>query len=267
MPTSTDPINPYQPPKADLEIAGPTATPTSIEDAIAGRYDFDIGDVMDEAWKLTKGFKGSFWGAAIVIGIISLIGSGVVGGLLGALAALVGVRVNGLVSAIFNGLAAALLTPLTMGLTMMAVRRAQGQPASFSTAFGYISKAGPAIAAGLLTVLLTYLGIALLIIPGIYLAVAYKMAEPLIGELPISGWKAMETSRKAIRHKWFRVFGLFIVVGLLTALSGLVLIPLIWTVPWSIMTMGVLYRRIFHATPAEAAAPAVAAAAAPGATS
>ena len=257
MPTPADPINPYQPPKSDLETA-PAASPASIEDAVAGRYDFDIGSVMDEAWKLTRGFKASFWGAAVVIGIISAIGSSIVGAVFAALFIAIGVHENAIFSAIANGIASALMNPLTMGLTMMAVRRAQGQPVSFSTAFGYFSKAGPAIAAGLLTVLLTYLGFALLIIPGIYLAVAFSMADPLIGELPISGWRAMETSRKAIGHKWFRVFGLFVVVGLLTALSGLVVIPLIWTVPWAVMTIGVLYRRIFHATPPAAAAPSAA---------
>jgi hypothetical protein len=243
----TDSINPYEPPKSDLETAAPTGWPPSIDDAVAGRYDVNIGNVMDEAWKLTRGFKASFWGAVIVIGIISLIASAVVGALFGTLLAAIGIRENVVVSAVINGLTAALLTPLTMGLTMMAVRRAQGLPASFSTAFGYFSKAGPAIAAGLLTVLLTYLGLVLLIIPGIYLGVAYKLAEPLIGELRISGWQAMETSRKAVRHKWWEVFGLLVAVGILTGLSGLVLVPLIWTVPWSFMAMGVLYRRIFHA--------------------
>ena len=58
----------------------------------------------------------------------------------------------------------------------------------------------------------------------------------------------METSRKSLTHKWFRIFGLYLVVGLIVAVSALPLgIPLIWTFPWALMVMGVLYRRIFGA--------------------
>jgi hypothetical protein len=58
----------------------------------------------------------------------------------------------------------------------------------------------------------------------------------------------MTTSRQAIRHKWWRVFGLGLLVALLTGVSALgLLIPLIWTIPWAMMTTGVLYRRIFYA--------------------
>ena len=44
------------------------------------------------------------------------------------------------------------------------------------------------------------------------------------------------------------MFGLSLVVGILTTLSALALfIPLIWTIPWSMMASAVLYRRIFYA--------------------
>jgi len=62
-----DPLNPFEPPKAALEVALPVGTAGSLEDAVAGRYDFTIGEVMSEAWGLVKGFKASFWGAALLI--------------------------------------------------------------------------------------------------------------------------------------------------------------------------------------------------------
>jgi len=113
-------------------------------------------------------------------------------------------------------------------------------------AFAYLGKAPVVIAAGLLSTLLTYLGFALLIVPGIYLSVAYGMTLPLLAFHELGPWKAMEMSRKAISHRWFRVFGLYLLVGLLVGLSALPLgIPLIWTAPWGLLVMGVLYRRIF----------------------
>ena len=60
------------------------------------------------------------------------------------------------------------------------------------------------------------------------------------------------------------MLGLGLLVGLLTAVSALgLLIPLIWTIPWAMMTIGVLYRRIFYAPPAPAPVAAPVAAAAP----
>jgi hypothetical protein len=61
----------------------------------------------------------------------------------------------------------------------------------------------------------------------------------------------MESSRKAVTRKWFRIAGLYLVVAILVMLSALPLaIPLIWTVPWSMLTLGVAYQRIFGAASA-----------------
>jgi hypothetical protein len=53
-----NPVNPYAPPQAALEVAPAVARTASLENAVEGRYDFTIGDVMDEAWELTKGTTG-----------------------------------------------------------------------------------------------------------------------------------------------------------------------------------------------------------------
>ena len=68
-----EPVNPYEPPKAELDAAPASGQLASIENAVAGRYDFQVGDVMSEAWRLVKGMKASFWGAAIVVGLIYLV--------------------------------------------------------------------------------------------------------------------------------------------------------------------------------------------------
>jgi hypothetical protein len=44
------PNNPYEAPKADVNAQASDSGPSgSLEDALAGRYDFDIGQVMREA--------------------------------------------------------------------------------------------------------------------------------------------------------------------------------------------------------------------------
>jgi uncharacterized membrane protein len=149
---------------------------------------------------------------------------------------------------ISSSVVSALMTPFTAGLYMMCVRRALGQPISFGTAFSYLPRTGTLLATGFLTLIVVAFGLVFLIIPGIYLALGYSLAEQLVCDQGLSAWKAMETSRRAIHHKWWRVLGLGLLVGLLTAVSALgLLIPLIWTIPWLLMTTAVLYRRIFYA--------------------
>ena len=240
---TNDPMNPFEPPRAALDMAPLAGASGSLESAVAGRYDFSVGEVMSEAWGLVKGFKASFWGAALLMYAL-FFGATLVWG--GISAAVFGKHQSPILVGIVNGLIGALMAPLLIGVIALAIRRAAGMPVSFSMAFAYLGKAPVLIGAGLLTTLLTYLGFALLVIPGIYLSVAYGMTLPLLAFHELGAWKAMETSRKAISHKWFQVFGLYLVVGLLVGLSALPLgIPLIWTMPWAVLVMGVLYRRIF----------------------
>ncbi len=235
---TTGSINPYEPPKVEMTVVRPAGPDGAIEAGLAGHYEFEIGEVMSEAWGLTKGFKGSFWGAIVLIGLVQRVATW---GILAALGQ------DHIVWRIGVGmLVGALTAPLSLGLTMMCVRRAAGLPATFSTAFAYFDKAGPAIAVGLLTSLFTGVGLVVLIVPGVYLMVAYTMAQPLIGDRNLGAWQALETSRRAVSHEWFRLAGLLFVVGLLTGLSALAgVIPVIWTLPWAMLVLGVIYRRIF----------------------
>ncbi len=238
-------LNPYQAPREAPPAAPAAGLSPNLEDAIAGRYQFTIGEVMGEAWRLVKGMKGTFWGAMIVIGIIWMVTNAMAGLAVGMV--LTG-RTADVVKQIVGGIIAVLMAPLTIGMQMMCVRRALGLPIEIGTAFSYLHRGGVAIVGSLLVMLLGYLGLALLIIPGVYLFVAYSLTTQLIADPELGAWRAMETSRKAITHRWFGVFGLSLVVGILTTLSALALfIPLIWTIPWSMMATGVLYRRIFYA--------------------
>jgi uncharacterized membrane protein len=210
-----------------------------------------VGEVMDEAWRLVKGMKGTFWAAAIVVGLIYLLFDTVFEMVF---AAGVSKAPNLITKQLFQEVIGALMTPVTMGIQMMCVRRALGAPISFGTAFSYFSRSGTALAAAFLVMLLTDLGLVALVIPGIYLALAYSMTTQLVCDQGLTAWQAMEVSRRAITHHWWSVLGLGLLVGLLTVVSALgLLIPLIWTVPWALMTSGVLYRRIFYATRAPVA--------------
>ena len=253
-----EPTNPYAPPQATLDVEPRLAVlPANLEAAVEGRYDFTVGEVMDEAWKLVKGMKASFWGAAIVVVLIDLVGDTILSIMFGFF---LSGEPNAAVKQAFRSVVSALMTPVTMGMTMMCVRRALGAPISFSTAFSYYGRAWPALGGALLGLLMTALGTVALVLPGIYLSVAYTFLVPLICDQGLSPWQALETSRRAVTHRWWSVFGLGLLVVLLTGVSALgLLIPLVWTIPWLLMTNAVLYRQIFYAPAAPVpAAPAAA---------
>jgi hypothetical protein len=229
-------VNPYETPKSEVN-PGASGDRSSLEDAIAGRYDFSIEDVLREAWRLTDGFKLTFWGAAIVVGAAMAVAMAVVGipmsklGMFGRVVMQVSSNAIGFV--------------MGMGVTMMAVRRAANLPVQIADAFRYLDLWLPAILAGIMVGVATSIGFMLLVIPGIYLAVAYQMTMPLIADRRLGSWDAMEISRKALTKKWFKIFGTAVVAVVLVAVSGILIVPLFWTVPWLVLIAGVLYRRIF----------------------
>ena len=230
--------NPYEAPKADVNAPAVQPGPSgSLEDALAGRYDFDIGQVMREAWNLTRGMKASFWGAAVIVYAIMIVFALVAGSVAG----------KSMPLRLLTNIAFGTVSPvLFIGIIMMGVRRAAGLPINFATAFSCLDRVVPVFLAGLLTTLLTYIGLILLIIPGIYLVIAYCMTMPLIADRRLGPWQAIETSRKAVTKRWFQYFGLLIVVGLLVMVSAIPLgIGLVWTAPWAVNVIGVVYRRTF----------------------
>jgi hypothetical protein len=229
-------VNPYAAPSADVN-AEASGDAGSVEAALAGNYDFTIEEVLKDAWRLNDGFKLTFWGAAIVLGGGMLILAAIMGAVLGK---------TGVPGRVISQIASqAIAFVIGLGITMLAVRRAGGMSTSIGDAFAYFDRWLPAIIAGILVGIFTTVGFILLIVPGIYLTVAYHMTLPLIADRKMGSWDAMETSRKALSKKWLKMFLTGLVTICLTGLSGIFIIPLFWTIPWAILVTGVVYRRVF----------------------
>ena len=226
------------------KATAPAATPppsTTAPQAIGN--DFTIGDVIREAWEKTNGVKGAVWGSwALIFGIMVAVsfGAGI----------LMGITGNSSVGAALNGALQLTITvamyPFMAGVMMIGIRRSVDLPIDYKMAFGYFGFLLPLAIAAILTSLLTFVGFLLLFIPGIYLTVAYMLSFPLIVEKGMGPWEAMEASRKAIHKCWFKVFGLYLVMGVILCLS---MIPLglgaIWAMPMMVVATGVLYRNLF----------------------
>jgi uncharacterized membrane protein len=207
---------------------------------------FSLGEVIGEAWAKTKGAKRTIWaGTAVMYGVILVI----VGGGTLLLPPLGDGQANatGMVgNVLFQVVIDVLSVLFTAGLLFMGMRQAAGKSISWQMIFNGFSGAAQIILAAILQFILVSLGFLLLVLPGIYLVVGYALTIPLIIDKGLSPWQAMEMSRKAIHKIWWKMAGLFVVVGLILLVSLLALgLGLIWTWPMFIVLAGVVYRHIF----------------------
>lgn len=243
--------NPYAAPSSDLQEVLADSQVPSIEQALSRGYDFNIGELLGEAWQRVEGTKGIIIGGFLVFYAVMLVVSFVLGGILGIFGALNESPATVMVGELVIGiLASALAYPFMAGINMVGIRRAADQPIGFNEIFSHFGRTLPLVITAVVMLLLIYLGMFLLIIPGLYLAVAYLLAIPLVVERGLSPWQALEASRKAISQHWFKAFGLFLLLGLITLVSAIPLgIGLVWSIPLFVIAMGVLYRTIFGVLP------------------
>ena len=217
----------------------------STPGGIAAPYDFRIMDVINEAWQRTSGLKGSVLGAGAFIFIV-LRGISIAIVILFDLIPVVDEELIPLVSAAINFVISILSYPFFAGIIMMGIHRAMDAPVSYKMAFSYFSFTQPIIIATICMSIMIILGFLLLVIPGIYLSIAYMFTLPLIVEKNMDFWQAMETSRKAVSQHLFKLFFTGVLMVIIYLISAIPLgLGLIWTIPMFIALQGVLYRRIF----------------------
>jgi len=130
-----------------------------------------------------------------------------------------------LVSAVFWG-----------GLEYYILKKARGESTGPADAFAGFGRAFvPLVLAALLSNILNSIAFLLLVLPGIYLWVAYSFTYLLILDRHMGFWTAMEVSRRVITAQWWRFFGLlllaipFTLLGLAGLLVGVfIALPLIF---------------------------------------
>ncbi len=221
-------------------------------DEILPGADFSVGDVLKEAWQKTKGAKGAVWGGMIVMYLLLF------GLTFGAVMALSGGTISTDPAAMFGAgsavglnvgvqvVSSLLSMVFTAGIMLIGVRRAQNQRVSWKMVFAGLPKVFSIAIAMILQFILVGIGFVLLVLPGIYLTVGYALTLPLILEKGYGPWQALEASRKAIHKKWWTVFGVYLLMMLIYAVSMIPAgIGLIWTIPMFFVALGVLYRYLF----------------------
>ena len=101
------------------------------------------------------------------------------------------------------------------GFYLIFLKRLRGQPTGLGELFaGFSRNFSQLMLVGIVSQLLIGIGLILCGIPGIYLAVAWRVSVPLVIDKGLDFWPAMETSRLVINRYWFQIFGLLVIAFL-----------------------------------------------------
>ncbi len=208
-------------------------------------YDFNIIEVIKEGFRRIEGVKGTFLAAFALYIFVAIILQILLGFIFPSPPA--PAEPNYLNQQIVTILSYPVLMPLMLGMIMLAINHSRGEQIEYRSIFNYYHLTGTLSFAAILIYIMTVIGFVLLILPGIYLSIAYVFTLPLIADKNMTVWEAMEFSRKSVTKHWFKVFGLLFLLSLMMAVGTLALgIGLIWAVPLMFVTLyGLLYPLIF----------------------
>ena len=207
--------------------------------------DWSIGEVLKTASEKQVGFKFNYFIALIIYGAVSIAITLVQEATVGTTGDLAASLVEIIVTLI--------LFPLGVGLGLLGIRRAAGKETPVSTLWEPYSHALPLIVMFVLMAILIVAGFFLLVLPGIYLSIAYSFSPYLIVEKNMGVWEALETSRKAITEYWWRYFGLMLVALLLVIIGSIpLLIGLLWVLPIIAIATGEVFAKTFGSPETEA---------------
>jgi len=204
---------------------GQKADPALFAKLISEGYQVNVQDSIKQGWEMFKLHIGEFVGYTLIIFVLSALCS----------------KMGAFGSIVFSAVAA----PFYAGYAIVAFNLLSGKPLQFGDFFKGLNYFLPLFLAGLASGVLVSLGFALLILPGIYLAVCYMFVTLLIVDHRMEFWDAMETSRKIVSKNWFALFGLAFALFAVNLLGMLALVVgLLVTVPVTSCAAAVAYKEI-----------------------
>jgi hypothetical protein len=204
------PPPPPPPPGAAPAPARVTVSPETYANAVLAKgRTVDIGRAIGRGWDLLWTNFGLFLLVLLIM---------------------VGIQLIMALTPIVGSLAALLLGgPLSAGVWWVCLKRLRGQPADVGDLFeGFRRSFLQLFLANLVVTILVIFGLALCVLPGIYLAVAWSFALPLVLDKNMEFWPAMEVSRRVLTRHWWSMFGFGIVaffvclLGLLALVIGII---------------------------------------------
>jgi uncharacterized membrane protein len=205
------------PPLEEPEVmTGPIDAKTYANALIARAAPLDPFDCFDRSWRLLKGNFWPLFGITLLVLFLSWLVSWLAGHLPRPRFYFGEVQIFGpenLANFLLGGV-------FTGGLYYYYLKKLRGRPTQISDAFhGFTAAFLPLLLLGIVSSFFITIGIICLILPGIYLAVAYSFAQLLIVDKQLPFGQAMSISRRVISAQWWRMFGLLLLAGLVAALG------------------------------------------------
>jgi len=201
-------------------------------------YEVNIGDYFSRGWEIFKQYAWAFVVFTLVTFLIALA--------LSLLPSPLGMRASGDAAIGGGNILANILSPiLGVGYYFVAFQIMRNREYGFGDFFHGFKKFLPVFLTALISGILIGIGFVLLILPGIYLAVAYLFAQLFVIDKNLSFWSAMEASRKVITKKWFSFLGLGLLLALVNILGLIILgVGLLVTIPFSACVVAAAYEDI-----------------------
>lgn len=215
----------------------------SLNEAINYDYDFSVSELISEAWGMVNGNKLPIFIAIVLAGILGTIVS-YIGKIISALVAFI--PMLSIVMDIVFGAASSIFA---IGVIIVVLKLANREKVDAASDFCQFTKYWvPILILSIVMSIIVAIGFTLLIIPGIYLAVAYSLSYWILVIHPnASFWDILEASRKIVTRRWFKFFILSLVLGLILFISAIPIgIGLIWTLPLCNFAYALIFKKIFE---------------------
>lgn len=205
----------------------------SAQSLVDRDYNLKIGAYFSRGWDIFKQYAFPFIGFLLLTFLI--------GGVLSRLPYPLGLNEDN-----EGGIVNSIISPvLSAGFYIVAFKLAKRQLVSFGDFFRGFNNFLQIFLVNLVAGLLIVLGFVLLIIPGIYLLIAYFFSTCLVIEKRFDFWPALETSRKLVTKRWFSFLGFGLLLFLLNLAGAfLFIIGLFVTIPLTFCIIVAAYEDV-----------------------
>jgi uncharacterized membrane protein len=186
---------------------------------IANGYQIKIGKYFEEAIEIFRVEAGLFILFTVVVAVMESVSA---------------------------GLGFVLAAPFTVGYYIVAQRIKHKQEVKFEHFFdGFNKNLGGMVLLSIVSTVFIILGIMLCVLPGIYLAIAYSFAIPLVYFADYDFMEALEASRKWISKQFIDFFIFAVVILVINILGAAVFgVGLLVSIPLSYVMMYVAFEDI-----------------------
>ena len=134
--------------------------------------------------------------------------------------------------------------PVTIGFIEMVRRSKAGEPLAISMLFSRFDTFVPSLVAGVLVSIAAFIGMMLLVIPGLLVILFASWAFHVIAYEKASGIEALHDSYTLVKNSFVNTVALLLLVSIAHTIGGAVVFGVLVTTPLSLIAMTLGYERL-----------------------